>query len=129
MEKQCRQVMARVIHHLYSDSAEAFIDDFHAQSVAEVRSAIAAHTVVVVGMAHNPYVRKARKALTGAGISFHYIEYGNYLSQWRKRLAVKLWSGWPTYPQVFLRGRLLGGFQRVQAALADGSFQRSVSEG
>ena len=37
--------------------------------VKEVQSAIAQHQVVVVGMAQNPFPRKARKALDAAGVA------------------------------------------------------------
>lgn len=96
---------------------------FHADVVREVEQAIATSTVVVVGMAQNPHVKKVRKALTAAGIAFTYLEYGSYLSGWKKRLAIKLWSGWPTFPQVFLRGELLGGEDFTVAAIGEGRFR------
>jgi glutaredoxin-related protein len=77
--------------------------------------------------AQNPHVRKVRKALDEAGISHTYLEYGSYFSEWRKRLAIKLWSGWPTFPQVFVRGVLIGGEDLTRAALADGSLKSSIA--
>ena len=53
--------------------------------VTEVQAAVAAHPVVVVGMKTNPMVGRARKALAGAGLTPVYLEYGSYLSQWRKQ--------------------------------------------
>lgn len=76
---------------------------------ARSRDAVARHDVVVVGMAQNPHVKNVRKALTDAQIPFTYLEYGSYFSGWQRRLAVKLWSGWPTFPQVVVRGTLIGG--------------------
>jgi glutaredoxin-related protein len=99
---------------------------FHADIVAEVASAVASSPVVVVGMAQNPHVRNVRKALTEAGVEFRYLEYGSYLSGWRSRLALKLWSGWPTFPQVFVRGVLLGGEDLTVAAIRDGSLRRRL---
>ena len=93
----------------------------HVDIVEEVRAAIEKHDVVVVGMAQNPHVRKTKNALEEAKIDFHYLEYGSYFSEWKKRLAIKLWSGWPTFPQVFVRGVLIGGEDRTKAAIADGS--------
>src|SRR5687768_13542378 len=89
----------------------------HDETLAELTRAISAHAVVVIGMAQNPHVRKVRKALTEAGISFEYLEYGSYLSDWRRRLAIKQWSGWPTFPQVFVRGVLIGGEDLTKAAI------------
>ena len=99
---------------------------FHADVVQEVERAIGASPVVVVGMAQNPHVKKVRQALAAAGIAFTYLEYGSYFSQWKKRLAVKLWSGWPTFPQVFLNGVLLGGEDLTVAAIAEGRFSSNA---
>ncbi len=97
---------------------------FHASVVDEVRQAVERDAVVVVGMATNPFVKKARKALQEKGIAHTYLEYGGYTSKWKERLAIKLWSGWPTFPQVFVRGTLIGGNDDMQKALADGSFEQ-----
>lgn len=101
-----------------SASAMKTIEGYHAQVVEQVRSAVEQNTVVVVGMAHNPYVKKARKALEQKGVRFTYLQYGNYLKGWKQRLAIKLWSGWPTYPQVFVEGKLVGGYQETAQWLA-----------
>jgi glutaredoxin-related protein len=94
---------------------------FNADVLLEVETAVQRDPVVVVGMAQNPHVKNVRKALTEAKIAFTYLEYGSYLSDWKKRLAIKLWSGWPTFPQVFVRGVLIGGEDLTKAAIADGS--------
>ncbi|MDB4971522.1 MAG: hypothetical protein JWN44_7211, partial [Myxococcales bacterium] len=44
----------------------------------------------------------------------------------KRRLAIKLWSGWPTFPQVFVRGTLLGGEDATVAALTDGSLKHAL---
>ena len=110
-----------------SPEAARFIESFHADVVREVAAAVARDPVVVVGMAQNPHVRKTRKALDEAGVAFTYLEYGSYFSEWRRRLAIKLWSGWPTFPQVFVRGTLLGGEDITVAALADGSLKQRLA--
>ncbi len=99
---------------------------FHAAIVHEVEEAVLSSPIVVVGMAWNPHVRRVRQALIRAGLTFRYLEYGGYLSEWRPRLAVKLWSGWPTFPQVFVRGVLFGGEDLTLAALADGSLRKTL---
>jgi glutaredoxin-related protein len=96
---------------------------FHPEVVAEVELAIAEAPVVVVGMSQNPHVGKTRKALEEAGVEHRYIEIGSYFGKWRERLAIKLWSGWPTFPQVFVRGTLVGGEDLTKAAIADGSLR------
>jgi glutaredoxin-related protein len=94
--------------------------------VAEVERALLSSNIVVIGMAWNSHVRNVRRALADAGLTFQYLEYGNYLSMWRVRLAIKLWSGWPTFPQVFVRGVLFGGEDLTIAALADGTLRAAL---
>lgn len=81
----------------------------HQSIVNEVKAAVAAHPVVVVGMGINPAPKAARKALDGAGVAYEYLEYGNYFNTWRRRNALKMWTGWPTFPMVFVNGALVGG--------------------
>jgi glutaredoxin-related protein len=107
-------------------AAAAKIAELHAETIKEIEDAVAKHAVVVVGMAQNPHVKNVRKALSEAGIDFHYLEYGSYFSEWRRRLAIKLWSGWPTFPQVFVRGVLIGGEDLTKAAIADGTLRARV---
>ncbi|MFL6695946.1 MAG: glutaredoxin [Vitreoscilla sp.] len=78
--------------------------------IAEVEAAVAANRVVVVGMGWNPFPAKARKWLDAAAVPYKYLEYGNYASQWRKRLPLKLWTGWTTFPMIFVDGQFIGGF-------------------
>jgi monothiol glutaredoxin len=92
----------------------------HADVVAEVQAAVKAHPVVVVGMRQNPFPRKARRALDTAGITYTYLEYGSYLADWRRRNALKMWTGWPTLPMVFVKGVLVGGAQDVERLIASG---------
>ncbi|HEY3819869.1 MAG TPA: glutaredoxin domain-containing protein [Polyangiaceae bacterium] len=101
---------------------------FRAEIVREVDEAVRRDPVVVVGMAQNPHVRNVRRALDEAGVTYTYLEYGSYLSKWRERLAIKLWSGWPTFPQVFVRGSLIGGEDLTKASLADGSLTSTATQ-
>jgi monothiol glutaredoxin len=99
----------------------------HREIVEEVEAAVAAHPLVVVGMKQNPFPRRARKALTAAGIAFEYLEYGSYLSSWRPRTALKMWTGWPTFPMVFVRGVLVGGAEDVQQLIASGELAKRLA--
>lgn len=82
---------------------------FHRSTVEEVANTVQKDRVVVVGMAQNPFVKKTRALLEKEGVRFTYLEYGSYLSEWKKRLAIKIWAGFPTFPMVFLEGTLIGG--------------------
>lgn len=94
---------------------------FHRDYVDEVIAAVATNDIVVVGMAQNPVVKDARKALEAANLAYAYVAHGNYLRGYRRRLAVKMWSGYPTFPQIFIKGVLIGGARELIAGLKDGS--------
>lgn len=95
--------------------------------VAEVQAAVAAHTVVVVGMGLNPMPKKARAALDAAGIAHHDLDYGSYLSEWRKRNALKMWTGWPTFPMIFVKGTLVGGAEDVIKLINNGELKQLLA--
>jgi monothiol glutaredoxin len=104
------------------------VANLNADIVHNVQAAASSNPVLVVGMAGNPFCRRARKALDGAGIAHHYLEYGSYLSQWRERNALKMWSGWPTFPMVFVKGSLVGGATDLDALLGSGELKRLLGE-
>lgn len=102
---------------------------YHESVVREVRQAVDRNAVVVVGMGQNPFPKRARRALEGAGIAHEYLGYGNYLSSWRRRLALKMWSGWPTFPMVFVNGVLVGGADDLEKLIASGELARTLRGG
>ncbi len=99
----------------------------HSDIVAEVEAAVGAHDVVVVGMKQNPHPKKARKALEAKGVPFHYLEYGSYLNTWRRRTALKMWTGWPTFPMVFVKGMLVGGAADIQRLIDSGELDKLLA--
>jgi len=100
------------------------IANLHLDIIQEVQAAIGQHNVVVVGMAHNPAPKRARRALDEAGIKYQYLEYGNYFNTWRRRNALKMWTGWPTFPMVFVKGVLVGGAEDVARLIKRGELQK-----
>ena len=108
--------------HIHSAIGEKIATD-HQDIVDEVRAAIAGNPVVVVGMAQNPMPKKACKALDETGIAYHYLEYGNYFNNWRRRNALKMWTGWPTFPMVFVKGVLVGGADDLARLIANGEMK------
>jgi glutaredoxin-related protein len=104
------------------------IANLNADILAEVKAAIAANPVVVVGMAQNPFPRQARAALDAAKVPYVYLEYGSYLSGWRRRNALKMWTGWPTFPMVFVKGVLVGGATDLKALIASGELGRMLGQ-
>lgn len=103
------------------------IADNHADLVREVQAAVAANDVVVVGMKQNPAPKQARKALDAAGIPFKYLEYGSYFGPWRRRNALKMWTGWPTFPMVFVKGIFVGGAADLDKLIASGEIKTMLA--
>src|SRR4051794_14364384 len=112
---------------LASDKISPLANDvvaaMHRPIVEKVAATVASNRVVVVGMAQNPVVKKARALLQEEGVQFTYLEYGSYLSKWKERLAIKLWAGFPTFPMVFVDGTLVGGHSELLKLKAEGKLK------
>ncbi|MDG1486144.1 MAG: glutaredoxin domain-containing protein [Porticoccaceae bacterium] len=109
-------------HKNIHPAVQSTVADNHADIVAEVQLAISNNKVVIVGMAQNPAPKRARKVLDELGVEHAYLEYGNYFSLWRRRNALKMWSGWPSFPMIFVNGVLIGGSSDMRALIASGEF-------
>jgi glutaredoxin-related protein len=100
------------------------VANLNADIVHNVQAAASSNPVLVVGMGGNPACRQARRALDGAGVPHQYLEYGNYFGQWRRRNALKMWTGWPTFPMVFVKGTLVGGKDDLLRLVESGELKR-----
>jgi len=105
----------------------ATVANLNADIVHNVQAAAASNPVLVVGLAGNPHVRRARKALKAAAIAHHYLEFGSYFSGWRRRNALKMWSGWPTFPMIFVKGVLIGGATDLDRLIESGELARTLA--
>jgi glutaredoxin-related protein len=74
-------------------------------------------------MTQNPHPKRARKALDAAGVPYKYLEYGSYLDGWRRRNALKMWTGWQTFPMVFVKGVLVGGADDLERLIESGELK------
>lgn len=97
-------------------------------TVDEVIRAIGANDIVIVGMAQNPFCKQARQLLDVRGQAYKYLEYGSYFSEWKRRLALKLWCGWSTLPMVFVKGVLIGGKNDLAKLISSGELQRRLGQ-
>src|SRR2546427_4613783 len=100
------------------------IATYRTEILKEVQDAVVANEIVVVGMRQNPFPKKARKLLDDAGLAYKYLEYGSYLGEWRRRLALKMWTGWPTFPMGFVKGVLIGGGSGLGEVIRAGDASR-----
>ncbi len=108
-------------------SIRAKIADNHRDLVEKVLDAMKTHDVVVLGMATNPHCRHARKLLDAKGVRYAYIAEGGYTHAWRRRNALKMWTGWPTFPMVFVKGTLVGGADDLNELVKSGEFDRLLA--
>ena len=113
----------RPTHNLLSAQIADNVNDYHNATLSEVIRHVKQDDIVVVGMAWNPSVRKATALLTAKGHAHTYLEYGSYISHWKERLSIKMWSGWPTFPQIFIKGVLIGGHDDMKALMQTTAFQ------
>jgi monothiol glutaredoxin len=109
--------------HIHPTIRETIANN-HADIVHEVQAAVAQNDIVLVGMAQNPFPKQARKLLDRQRLTYKYLEYGNYLSDWRRRNALKMWTGWPSFPMVFVKGVLVGGANDLQKLVESGELAR-----
>jgi monothiol glutaredoxin len=78
-------------------------------------------------MAQNPFPGKACKALDAIGQGYKYLGYGSYFSEWKPRSALKMWTGWPTFPMVFVKGTLVGGYSDLKALIESGELKKLLA--
>ncbi len=91
-----------------------FVQNHYRFAIEEINRATHEHAVVMVGMKQNPFPKRARAILEERGIAFKYFEFGSYFSGWRLRNAIKMWTGWPTMPIIFIHGVLIGGYEDLK---------------
>jgi glutaredoxin-related protein len=97
---------------------------FQSDLVAEVAKVIAEEKVVVVGVSGLAPGKKARKLLDEQKVPYRYLEYGSYFSGWRRRLALKIWVGWPTFPLIFIKGTFVGGASDLKKLIDAGELPK-----
>ena len=66
---------------------------------------------------------RALQALRAAGASFAAVDV---LADPRIRQELSALSGWPTIPQVFIRGELIGGADIVEELLQSGELEETL---
>lgn len=98
--------------------------EFNADLVQEVAAAVKANDVVVVGVSGLQPGKAARRLLDAQRVPYTYLEYGSYFSGWRRRLALKMWVDWPTFPLVFIKGTFVGGASDVKRLIESGELAK-----
>jgi glutaredoxin-related protein len=112
------------VHPAVAEAQTNFQNDL----VKEVSEVVAKEKVVVVGVSGLQPGKRAKKLLDDQGIPYKYLQYGSYFSGWRRRLALKIWVGWPTFPLVFIKGTFVGGASDVQKLIDSGELKKLVAD-
>ena len=94
--------MSRKIHALLSKDAQSEIALFQRSFIEGLQCMINNCDIVVIGVQLSPQNNQVSALLQ---LTNHTVKK-LYLRPWmldkHKKLAVMLWSGWPTFPQIFL---------------------------
>jgi monothiol glutaredoxin len=101
--------------------------EFNADLVNEVAAAVKENAVVVVGVSGLQPGKVARRLLDEQKVAYKYLEYGSYFSGWRRRLALKMWVDWPTFPLVFIKGTFVGGASDLRKLIDSGELQKLLA--
>ena len=102
--------------------------EYHADLVEEVAKAAASEKVVVVGVSGLQPGRRARRLLDEQKIPYRYLQYGSYFRGWRRRLALKMWMGWPTFPLIFIKGTFVGGASDLKKLIDSGELKKLLGD-
>ena len=105
-------------------SIRSTISNNHRDFVEEIITVVESNSLVIIGMGINPVCKSACKFLTKKGLDFEYLEYGSYFKEWRKRNALKMWTGWKTFPMVFVNGVLIGGAEDLYRLINSNEFEQ-----
>lgn len=111
-----------------SSELKTSLEKFHPDVVEKVEQEIQKNKVVVVGMRGNYFVKKAIKNLTHWNIPFQYLEFGSYFSQYNERVTLKMWTGFSTFPMIFINGVLIGGNSDLEAEKNKGTLQSRLQQ-
>lgn len=95
-----------------------------------LKSLINSHSVMIFikGTPAEPqcgFSSKAVKLLKELNVSFGSFDI---LSDQDVRQRLKEYSDWPTYPQIYVKGELIGGLDILEELIANGEFQEMVKE-
>lgn len=65
------------------------------------------------------------QALMSCGERFAFV---NILDNQELREALKVYSSWPTYPQLYINGELVGGCDIIMEMAENGELEKAVKE-
>ena len=95
-----------------------------------IQAEVESHPIVLFmkGTAQFPmcgFSSRAAQALEEAGAAFHAV---NVLADPEVRAALPHFANWPTFPQLFIQGELIGGCDIVEDLKASGELARMAAD-
>jgi monothiol glutaredoxin len=95
-----------------------------------IRALLAEHPIVLFmkGTPQFPmcgFSSRAAQALSDAGATFHAV---NVLADPQLRAALPHFANWPTFPQLFIQGELIGGCDIVEELKSAGELTRMAQD-
>ncbi|HEX5305442.1 MAG TPA: Grx4 family monothiol glutaredoxin [Dyella sp.] len=95
-----------------------------------IKAVLAEHAMVLFmkGTPQFPmsgFSSRAVLALQAAGASFHAV---NVLADPEIRAALPHYANWPTFPQLFIHGELIGGCDIIEDLHAAGELERMAAD-
>jgi monothiol glutaredoxin len=95
-----------------------------------IKAMLAAHPIVLFmkGTPEFPmcgFSSRAAKALTEAGATFHTV---NVLADPQLRAALPHFANWPTFPQLFIQGELIGGCDIIEDLKSAGELSQMARD-
>ena len=95
-----------------------------------IRAMLAEHPIVLFmkGTPQFPmcgFSSRAAQALSEAGAAFHAV---NVLADPQMRAALPHFANWPTFPQLFIQGELIGGCDIIEDLKSAGELTRMAQD-
>jgi monothiol glutaredoxin len=95
-----------------------------------IKAVLAEHPIVLFmkGTPQFPmcgFSARASQALKNAGASFHAV---NVLADPEIRAGLPHYANWPTFPQLFIQGELIGGCDVIEDLKSSGQLARMVAD-
>jgi monothiol glutaredoxin len=96
----------------------------------QIKAMLAEHAIVLFmkGTPEFPmcgFSSRAAQALASAGAAFHAV---NVLADPQVRAALPHFANWPTFPQLFIQGELIGGCDIIEDLNGAGELRRMASD-
>lgn len=96
----------------------------------QIKAMLAEHPIVLFmkGTPEFPmcgFSSRAAQALSDAGAAFHSV---NVLADPQVRAALPHYANWPTFPQLFIQGELIGGCDIIEELNSAGELARMARD-